>query len=69
MEERKRRGKEGVWEGDYGLGLNYVRCGVVGGRDGLRGVRGADGMDNRRVALASCSEIEFQGQIAAPHAC
>jgi len=51
------------------LGLNYVRCGIVGGRDGLRGVRGADGMDNRRVALASCSEIEFQGQIAAPHAC
>jgi hypothetical protein len=28
--------------------------GMVVGRDGPRGVRGADGMDNRRVTLVSC---------------
>jgi hypothetical protein len=54
LEERKRRGKEGVGDGDYGLGWNYVRDGMVVGRDGLRGVRGADGMDDRRVTLVPC---------------
>jgi hypothetical protein len=50
----------GNGDGDGGLRWNYVRSGIAGGRDGLRGIRGADGMDTRTVTTILVSRSSFR---------